>query len=93
MRDNINFVHKEINPPNVPQARPIEDFWGYLTQLVYAKGWEAKSVKQLVARIKKKLKEIDSDYLQTLMKGTLRNLRKIADNGLLSQFEKLKLKD
>ena len=23
----INFVEKEDNPPNVPECRPIEDFW------------------------------------------------------------------
>ena len=27
MDENVNFVPKEINPPNVPQARPIENFW------------------------------------------------------------------
>lgn len=27
---NIKFVPKECNPPNVPQLRPIEDFWGIL---------------------------------------------------------------
>ena len=38
---NIKFVPKEKNPPNCPQLHPIEDFWGLLKQLVYAKGWEA----------------------------------------------------
>ncbi|CAF3917018.1 unnamed protein product [Rotaria magnacalcarata] len=27
---NIKFVPKQDNPPNVPQARPIEDFWSIL---------------------------------------------------------------
>ena len=33
--ENFNFVPKEINPPNVPQALPIENFGGCLTQKVY----------------------------------------------------------
>ena len=28
INENINYVGKDINPPNVPQARPIENFWG-----------------------------------------------------------------
>ena len=39
----MNFVSKEINLPNVPQARPIENFWGCLVQKLYEDGWEAKS--------------------------------------------------
>ena len=27
---NINFVPTVRNPPNVPDARPIEDFWAIL---------------------------------------------------------------
>ena len=28
MDENVNVVPKYISPPNVPQARPIENFWG-----------------------------------------------------------------
>jgi len=43
---NINCVPKRVNPPNLPQAQPIENFWGMLSHLVYADGWEAYSEKQ-----------------------------------------------
>ena len=43
MNENINYVQKEINLPNIPQARPIENFWGCLVQKVYENGWEAKT--------------------------------------------------
>ena len=33
----VVFVPKDINPANVPKARPIEDFWGTLKQKVYEK--------------------------------------------------------
>ena len=38
MDENVNFVPKEINPPNVRQTRPIENFWGCLAQKVYEGG-------------------------------------------------------
>ena len=53
MSQNINFVAKDMNPANIPQARPIENFWGNLAQRVYNNAWQA----QLVNRIKKCLRE------------------------------------
>ena len=46
MDENVKLVHKEINPANVPQARPIENFWDCLTQKVYEGGWETKTEQQ-----------------------------------------------
>ena len=44
LRDqNINFVRKQDNPPNVPQLRPIEKFWGILKSKVYNSGWTART--------------------------------------------------
>ena len=52
----INFVPKSVNPPNVPKARPIENFWGILVSMIYAEGCEAKSTRNLKLRIKKMLR-------------------------------------
>ena len=60
IEENIEFVSKKSNRPNVPKARPIEDFWGDLTQKVYDSGWQAKNEDQLKRRIKSKLKEFDT---------------------------------
>ena len=35
----VPIVPKTINPPNIPQGRPIEDFWGVLVQLTI---WKQK---------------------------------------------------
>ncbi|XP_065674162.1 uncharacterized protein LOC136091102 [Hydra vulgaris] len=37
----VYYVDKESNPPNVPQALPIENFWGHLAQKVYEGDWQA----------------------------------------------------
>lgn len=50
---SVPIVQEANNPPNVPQGRPIEDFWGALAQLVYEQNWDAKTLKQLERRIKK----------------------------------------
>ena len=35
MEENEHIVENASNPPNVPQARPIENLWGTLAQNVY----------------------------------------------------------
>jgi hypothetical protein len=93
MEENVNFVSKDLNPPNVPQARPIEKFWGCLAQKVYEDGWEAKTERSLKLRINQKIKEFDTTFLQSLMGEVKKNLRKIADSRVLSLFNKLKIID
>ena len=48
---NINYVPKVKNSPNIPEARPIEDFSGILKRLVYEHNWQAKNIPQLKRRI------------------------------------------
>ncbi|CAF4843749.1 unnamed protein product [Rotaria sp. Silwood1] len=43
---------KHVNPPNVPKARPIEDFWETLAQQVYIGGWAAMNQEQLIKESK-----------------------------------------
>lgn len=81
---NINFVAKEANPPNIPKARPIEDFchfWSILSRLVYCEGREAKSVKQLQTRIKKQIKNVSLDVVQNMMAKVKSKLRKTEEGG------------
>ena len=84
--NNIVFVDKHENPPNVPQARPIETFWANVCSKVYQGGWQAKTKLQLIRKIKKVLREFDPNELQDLMKGIRAKLRKIADKGPYSIF-------
>ena len=70
------------NPPNVLQARPIENFLGHLPQKVYEGGWQASTEQVLIDRIKLKLKEINLNFLKPLMKGVKAKLKSIADDGV-----------
>lgn len=82
---NIQFVPKERNPTNLPQCRPIEDFFGQLSSLVYNKGWKAESIKQLKTRIRKCLKEMDTTGVQRACSKIRTKLRAVADNGPFDQ--------
>ena len=81
---NIPYVPKQDNPPNVPQARPIEDFWSVLKSKMYEKGWGIQNEQQLIGRIKRKLEEIDPLLCQRMILKVPYLLRKIEDKKPLS---------
>jgi hypothetical protein len=83
-RLKIKVVPKELNPPNVPQVRPIENFWSILKRRVYLNGWTAESDKDLIIKIQKELKNMPTNVCQRLMSGLKTKVRKAADNGVLS---------
>ena len=78
---NIDFVPREKNPQNCPQARPVETIWQILEEKVYSGGWEAKTIDQLKRRIQQKLKELNMKSVQTMFSSIKKQLRKIADKG------------
>ena len=71
----IDFFLKEHNPANVPELRPIEDFWSELKRLVYDKNWKCNDLVKLKNRIEYSIKKsIQNAYigfvLQPLQKST-----------------------
>ncbi|CAF3533775.1 unnamed protein product [Rotaria socialis] len=83
---NVPIVHKLDNPPNVPQARPIETVWSLLEQKVYEHNWQAKSIDSLARRIRKKSKELEQNTLQAMIGHVRKKLRSMWRNGLYSIF-------
>ena len=70
----INTVPKNLNPPNAPQIQPIQIYWGALKQMFYAKNWSAKNCDQLIRKIKKCPKEMDSQFMCKCLKISLKKL-------------------
>lgn len=84
--EEIPVMQKDINPANVPKARPIEDFWGNLKALVYEGGWKAKNIEELKRRITSCLKNLDLKLVQNHMVGVRTRLGRIWKNGLPQFF-------
>jgi len=78
----IPFIKKEENPPNTPQIRPIEQFWGLLKQRVYAGNWSAKNTDHLAQRIRTKAREIEPEVFAKLFQGLRAKIRLGARKGL-----------
>ena len=83
-KKNIPFVSRVDNPPNVPQARPIETLWTVLERKIYENNWEAKNIDHLVKRIKQKAKELDQEMLQGIIEDVRKKLRAMWRDGLYS---------
>lgn len=80
----IPYVQRGKNPPNVPQARPIETIWTVLEEKVYKDNWEAKNLDQLARRIALKVKEIDQTVVTDMILGVRKKLLKIYRKGVYS---------
>jgi len=72
--NSIDIVEKQSNPTNAPQLRPIETFWSHLKAKVYANGYQASSIDDLIRKIKKELKTFSLGYFQNLMKNIKKNI-------------------
>ena len=76
------MVRREENPPNVPQLRPIEDFWGLVKQEVYRGGWEATSEDQLKRRIRRAVEAINPEVPLTMMRRVGERVRAANRHGV-----------
>ena len=83
IEENVNFIEKYNNPANLPEVRPIENFWGILKQEVYKNGWEAQTESQLITRIKYCLKKVDQSTIQRLFSGIPKRLDEIRRHGVI----------
>ena len=85
MRKNgIAYVEKDENPPNAPQIRPIENYWGILKMKVYEGNWSAKDREALIRRIKIKQKEINQGTVIKMFENLKEKVHMANENGLTS---------
>ena len=85
LRDQgLPFVERNENPPNAPQIRPIENFWGMLKQAVYDGNWSAKSRDHLIRRIKSCLAKFDMSIVAGMFDRLKDKIHKANDEGLSS---------
>jgi transposase len=80
---NIRFVPKIENPPNAPELRPIEDYWGILKGKVYDNGYKAKSLTALRAKIRLCMKNMSPDLVRKLGASTRGRLDRVRRTGLV----------
>ncbi len=81
-RLNIKFIPKNLNPPAVPQLRPIESFWAIYKQAIYENGWSANTPEELRKRATKVLRKFKPELWRNLMRGVKKRFRRVTREGL-----------
>lgn len=81
-RLNIDVVPKSANPPNVPQLRPIENFWANLKRKIYSNNFVAKTEEEFINKTKKELKNMPTRIFSSAMANVPVNCRKAARKGV-----------
>ena len=82
--NDVPYVTRSQNPPNIPQGRPIESLWSIIEQSVYEGGWQAKNLDQLANRIKSKIKELDQKMVTGMISEVRSKLLKMYRQGVFS---------
>jgi len=82
--NGVNYVPKVINPTEVPQCRPIEDFFGVLATYVYAQNWIAKDTEALKRRIRSCIAKIPESTVKAASQAVRKRLLRAYRNGILS---------
>ena len=49
---DIQYITRNVNPPNAAVIYPIEMYWSILKKKVYENNWSAKNCDQLIRKIK-----------------------------------------
>lgn len=84
---NIDFIDKMENAPNVPQARPIERFWALCKKAYKARNAQAISLSSFKRIWKKLSTKVAQQSAQAIMKGARKNIRAIGYGGVLAPFK------
>lgn len=73
--EKINFIPKELNPPNCPNLRPIESFWSKIKREVYADGWTPKDADDLHEKVSKVMSKVGQTIGESFMSNVSKNVR------------------
>lgn len=64
---NVNFVPKELNPPNVPELRPVERYWALVKQKLQKGREQVKTLEEFKSKWNKYSKQVTQETIITLM--------------------------
>lgn len=86
-QNEINFIEKKENAPNVPIARPIERFWALCKQEYHHRKKPAKTLKSFSSIWSSISKKVAKGSAQNLMKNARKNLKIISTDGVNAPYK------
>jgi hypothetical protein len=86
--NNIEYVEKTQNAPNVPQVRPIEKFWSLCKTEYRLRKKQAKNMRSFKIIWRNISKKVAEKSAQQLFKHFKKNLRAISEKGVFEPLKK-----
>lgn len=74
----VNFVHRDCNPPNSPELRPIEQYWSIVKGILKKTGQEIQTIGQFQSKWQWASNKVNKTSVQTLMGPIRRKVRSVA---------------
>lgn len=75
-RDNgVDFIEKDLNPPNCPQFRPIEKYWAIVKQKLKKSGRVTRDAVEMKRWWNKIAAQVGQQSVQNMMRGIRRKVR------------------
>lgn len=80
-QNQVDVIPKNMNPPNCPEFRPIEQYWAIMKRYLRKKGKEMKSVNSLKAQWKASAAKVPQQLVRKMMAGIKPKVRKFIRTG------------
>jgi hypothetical protein len=74
-QNDIQIVPKALNPPNIPQCRPIERYWALVKGILRKTGKTASNQQDFLRKWNSACKKVANDTVAGLMEGIRQKLR------------------
>lgn len=78
--NSVDIVPKDMNPPNCPELRPIEQFWAITKQKLKKHGRSSNSKQNMEIKWNKVCAEVPRKVVQNLMHGVKKKVRNFYRN-------------
>lgn len=79
--NGVDVVTKDMNPPNCPEFRPIENFWGIVKKDLKKTGSVVQNEKQMLGKWKTSAEKVTKELVQDMMAGIKRKVREYIRTG------------
>ena len=73
--NGVNFVPKDLNPPNSPELRPIEKYWAIMKHELRKHPKVLTTEQEMLKPWLKAEKNVGSSVVQNLMRGIKKKVR------------------
>lgn len=78
IKNNVAVVPKDMNPPNTPEARPIEQYWSIVKGKLKKNGGKTKTLQEFRRKWNKAAKTVSDELVQDMMSTVRRKVRAFA---------------